>query len=290
MYEAAADVCIRAQDWPEALKALQQLVHLIYPALAAQEQLLLDAEQRSAAGTAPLAAQQQGQHSAAAAGGPQGPPLHGRLAAASAAPGAAGPARLQGSGGGAASWASSGTSGGDAEEDEWEALSVGLAALDDAALSAALQRRPFRRWPEVAATLALYFSCVQQGPGADRLDVLSTLRRLPRPLLRSGEVQAALRLRSALGAGDWVGLFRLCPAAPPLVQQLVAGACWARAREQALAAMAAAYRNIAVAAACRQLALDSRGLMACLKLLADRWARWCCAVEDVLVAFDASRG
>ena len=144
-----------------------------------------------------------------------------------------------------------------------------MAALDDTTLAAALQRRRFQRWPEAAGALAAYFCCVQ-GPGGGRLDTLATLRRLPRPLLATPDVQAALALAAALAAGDYVRLFRLRAAAPPLVR-LVAGAAAGAARERALAVLAAAYRNIAVAAVCRALGLDARGLLACLKLLADRW-------------------
>ena len=280
VYECAADVCARAGDYPEALKALQQLVHLIYPALAAEEAALAAAEQQAAALQQP----------AAAAGAPAGPPpglaLHGRAVAANGG--------SSGSGGGSSSSSSSSSSraaapaaapvpawasDGDAEDEAWLTAAGGAAALDAAALAAALGRPPFRRWPEVAAALSLYFACVQQG-SADRLDTLATLRRLPRPLLATTEVQAALRLRAALAAGDWVALFRERARAPPLVQ-LVAGAAAGAARERALVAMAMAYRNVAVAAACRWLALDTRGLMACLKVLADRWARCCWWVAAV---------
>ena len=37
--EASADACARAGDWAEFLKAAQQLVLSVYPALAAQEQV-----------------------------------------------------------------------------------------------------------------------------------------------------------------------------------------------------------------------------------------------------------
>lgn len=255
VYETAADVCTRAGDYPEALKALQQLVHLIYPALAAQEAALAAAEQHVAAAEQPAAG-------GAAAGPPPGLALHGRVAASNGDDGTA-PAAAA-----AAvplpAWASEG----DAEDEAWLTAAGGAATLGDAALAAALGRSPFRRWPEVAAALSLYFACVQQG-SADRLDTLATLRRLPRPLLGAPEVQAALRLRAALAAGDWVALFRERAQAPRLVQ-LVADAAAGAARERALAAMAVAYRNVAAAAACRMLALDTRSLLACLKVLADR--------------------
>ncbi len=37
--QASADACARAHDWAEFLKAAQQLVLLVYPALAASEQV-----------------------------------------------------------------------------------------------------------------------------------------------------------------------------------------------------------------------------------------------------------
>lgn len=255
----AADVCARAGDWPEALKALQQLVHLIYPALAAQEAALAAAEAAAAAGDA--------------AREPAGPPGLARGGGATAAPAgsSSSTASSRGSGAAAAAAPAAAAWGGeeDAAEEEWAALAGGMAALDDAVLAAALQQRRFQRWPEAAGALAAYFCCVQ-GPGGGRLDTLATLRRLPRPLLATPDVQAALALAAALVAGDYVRLFRLRAAAPPLVR-LVAGAVAGAARERALVALAAAYRNIAVAAVCRALALDARGLLACLKLLADRW-------------------
>lgn len=267
VYECAADVCARAGDFPEALKALQQLVHLIYPALASQEAALADAEEHGAAGQ-PAAA-------AVAAPAPAGPPglsLHGRVAAGSNGSWSAGPAAAAAAlqrpqpAAAVAGWVEDG----DAEDEAWADAAAGAAALCDASLLAALQRRAFRRWPEVAAALSLYFACVQQGPGSDRLDTLATLRRLPHLLLAMPEVQTALRLRRALAAGDFVALFRQRPTAPRLVQ-LVVDAAVVQARERALGVIAAAYRNIATAAVCRMLALDSRQLLACLKVLADRW-------------------
>lgn len=256
VYETAADVCTRAQDYPEALKALQQLARLIYPALAAQEQQLAAAEAAAEAQRAPVP------------GAPPGLVLHGRPAAAGAGGASGGSSSSRP---GAAAAAPAWDAGEEAEE-EWAALAGGLATLDDASIAAALRRPPFRRWPEVAAALALYFACVQQGgQGECRLDTLATLRRLRRPLLGTAEVQGALALHAALAAGDYVSLFRRRAAAPRLVQ-LVTDAAAAAARERALAAMAAAYRNIAAAAVCRALDLDAGGrqLMLCLKLLADR--------------------
>lgn len=257
MYEVAADVCSRAGDYAEALKALQQLVHLIYPALAAQEAALAAAEAAAAA--------------AGGAGEPAGPgaPLQGRAAGADPMAGGSSSGR-----GGSSAPAASSTSAGwvgdsDAAEEDWAALAGSAAMLDEAALAAALQQRRFQRWPEAAGALAAYFSCVQ-GPEEGRLDTLATLRRLPCPLLATSEVQAALALAAALAARDYVRLFRLRSAAPPLVR-LVAGAAAGAARERALAVMATAYRNIAAAAVCRGLALSMPGLLACLKMLADRW-------------------
>jgi hypothetical protein len=223
------------------LKALQQLVHLIYPALA----LRLRLEEGGEGGGAPQQTQQQERQQQAA---PPGLANGGR--ALPPPPPA---------------WV-------DGEEDGGaEGLMGGIgaaAALNDSAVGAALQQRQFRRWPEVAAALVLYFACVQQA-AADRLDTPSTLRRLPRRLLETAEVRLALHLHAALAAGDYVALFRLRARAPLLVQQVV-GAAAPRAREAALAVLAAAYRNVAAAAVCRALALDTRGLLACVKLLADR--------------------
>lgn len=270
VYEVAADVCARAGDYPEALKALQQLVHLIYPVLAAQEAALAAAEAGAAAAAA-----------AAPAGRAEEPAGPGALLHSSTA--AAGPLASDGSSSGSGSGSSSGSgrappalaasptwdSDSDAADEDWAALASGVEALDAAAVAAALQRRRFRRWPEVAGALAVYFSCVQ-GPREGRLDTLATLRRLPRPLLATAEVQAALALAGALAAGDYVRLFRLRAAAPTLVRQ-VAGAAAVAARERALTVMATAYRNIAAAAVCRAVALSMPGLLACLKALADRW-------------------
>jgi hypothetical protein len=227
VYEAAADVCARAHDWPEAFKALQQLVHLIYPALAAQQ-----AQQGGG----------EGQPGAAAG-------LVGRPGCSSDGGMAQGPWDLG------------------AEEGELECAPLAAVTLDPSTTAAALLQPCFRRWPEAAAALVLYFACAQQ----QQADTLTTLRRLPRAVLASREVQAALRLNSALCGGNYVALFRLRAAAPPLVQ-LVTSAAAQRAREAALAVMAAAYRSIAVGAVCQALQLAGlRQLLACLKLLADRW-------------------
>ncbi|EFN53701.1 hypothetical protein CHLNCDRAFT_136526 [Chlorella variabilis] len=245
VYECAADVCARAQDWPEALKALQQLVHLIYPALAVQQ----------------LQQQQQQRCSPV----PAGPP-----GLTSSAPSLPAAAAEQGSGCAAvARWADEGC---DEDGDAGLLGGLGAALVDGATVAAALRQPEFRRWPEAAAALSLYFACVQQQAG-DRLDTLTTLRRFPRRILETPEVQLALRLHSALGGpgGNFVSLFRLRSSAPQLVQ-LVTVAAAQRGREQALVVMAAAYRSIAVPAVCRmlQLASNTRQLLACLKLLADR--------------------
>lgn len=264
VYEVAADVCTRAGDYPEALKALQQLVHLIYPVLAAQEAALAAAEAAAAAAAAPAGRAEE----------PEGPGALLLSSTAAAGPLASGSSSSSGSGssssGGRAPAASPTWDGdSDAAEEDWAALASGVEALDDAAVTAALQRRRFRRWPEAAGALAVYFSCVQ-GPREGRLDTLATLRRLPRPLLATAEVQAALALAGALAAGDYVRLFRLRAAAPMLVRQ-VAGTAARAARERALTVMATAYRNIAAAAVCRAVALSMPGLLECLKALADRW-------------------
>ncbi|KAI7836552.1 hypothetical protein COHA_009570 [Chlorella ohadii] len=261
VYEVAADVCTRAGDYPEALKALQQLVHLIYPALAAQEAALAAAETAAAA---------PAERAQAAVG--LGATAHESTAAAGSVSGSS---SSSGSSGGSSSRVPAAASAphcwdddSDAAEEDWAALAGGVAALDGASLAAALHRSRFQRWPEAAGALVAYFSCVQ-GPREGRLDTLATLRRLPRPLLATREVQAALALAAALAAGDYVRLFRLQAAGPPLVR-LVAGAATGAARERALAVMATAYRNIAAAAVCRALALSMPGLLGCLKALADR--------------------
>jgi hypothetical protein len=172
------------------------------------------------------------------------------------------------------------------EEDgaAWMMAGLGAAAgLDSGVVAAALAQPQFRRWPEVAAALSIYFTCVQQQAGDDCLDTLTTLRGLPQRVLATQEVQAALQLHSALAAGDFVALFRLRAAAPPLVQ-LVAGAAAPRAREAALAVLAVAYHKIALAAVCRWLQLGgTHQLLGCLKVLADRWVlRWRALGGDVV--------
>lgn len=247
VYECAADVCARAGDLGEALKALQMLVHHIYPALAA-----------AAAGAA---------GASAAVGEPGGAPgLQRQPQQCRAEPAAGGRPWRQGGGG----------RHGEDEEDEDAWLAGPSTQLDEAAVAAALQQTAFRRWPEAAGALVLYFTAARPvgAPSGDaQLDTLATLRRLPPQLLRSDPVRAALRLRAALAAGDYVTLFRLRQGAPPpLVRSLLSGSVTAAARERALAVMAAAYRNISVAAVCRMLALGTpRLLHACLKLMADRW-------------------
>ena len=245
VYECAADVCTRAGDFPEALKALQTLVNAIYPALAAAQ-----------AAEATLANGSGGPRSA----GEQRQEQRQQRAAASAP----------------VAWADD-----ECEEEGDEAWLGGPAApLDDAVVVAALRQHRFRRWPEAAGALALYFDCCSPPAGAAAqqsgrgLDTLATLRRLPPRLLASPEVRAALRLRAALAAGDYVSLFRLAAAAPPLTAALVARGAATRERERALRVLAVAYRNIAVSAVCGVLALHApRQLLACLKLLADRCAR-----------------
>ncbi|PSC70123.1 leukocyte receptor cluster member 8-like protein [Micractinium conductrix] len=242
VYECAADVCTRAGDFPEALKALQTLVNAIYPALAAAQ-----------AAEATLANGSGGPRSA----GEQRQEQRQQRAAASAP----------------VAWADD-----ECEEEGDEAWLGGPAApLDDAVVVAALRQHRFRRWPEAAGALALYFDCCSPPAGAAAqqsgrgLDTLATLRRLPPRLLASPEVRAALRLRAALAAGDYVSLFRLAAAAPPLTAALVARGAATRERERALRVLAVAYRNIAVSAVCGVLALHApRQLLACLKLLADR--------------------
>ncbi|KAL4435478.1 hypothetical protein ABPG77_006240 [Micractinium sp. CCAP 211/92] len=249
VYECAADVCARAGDLGEALKALQVLVHHIYPALAAAE---------AAAGPAGAGTYEQP--------GSRPPGLQRQQQPEQAAPAAGQSPRRAGGGG----WR-----GGDEEEAAEDAWLVGPSTqLDSPTVAAALQQPAFRRWPEVAGALVLYFTAARPAgapAGNAQLDTLATLRRLPPPLLRAAEVRAALRLRAALAAGDYVALFRLREGAPPLVRALVSGSVAAAARERALVVLAVAYRNIAVAAVCRTLALDTpRLLLACLKLLADR--------------------
>ncbi|PRW33645.1 Extracellular serine ase [Chlorella sorokiniana] len=263
VYEVAADVCLRAGDYPEALKALQQLVHLIYPALAAQEAALAAAE-AAAAAAAPAGRAEEPAGPRAATAKKQSAAAVGVASSSSSSGGSSGSRARAAAAALPLSWDDDS----DAAEEDWAALAGGVTALDDAAVGAALQQRRFQRWPEAAGALAAYFSCVQ-GPREGRLDTLATLRRLPRPLLATSEVQAALALAGSLAAGDYVQLFRLRAAAPPLVR-LVAGAAAGAARERALAAMATAYRNIAAAAVCRALALSMHGLLACLKALADR--------------------
>ncbi|KAL4419751.1 hypothetical protein ABPG75_006849 [Micractinium tetrahymenae] len=249
VYECAADVCTHAGDLGEALKALQTLVHHIYPALAAAE--------AAAAAAAAAAAEEQ----------PAGPPgLQRRQQHEAAAAAAGGPV-----------WGAGGSQGysEDADQEDGDAWLEGPSTqLDDATVAAALEKPAFRRWPEAAGALALYFTAARPSgapPGDVQLDTLATLRRLPPPLLRSAEVRCALRLRAALAAGDFVALFRLQQGAPPLLRALLSGGVAAAARERALLVLAAAYRNIAVAAVCRMLALGTpRLLLACLKLLADR--------------------
>jgi hypothetical protein len=228
------------------LKALQQLVHLIYPALALRLRLEEGGEEGGVGQQQERQLEQSERQRQAA---PPGPGNGGRVVSPPPPP----------------VWV-------DEEEDGGaEGLIGGIgaaAALDDAAVGAALQQRQFRRWPEVAAALVLYFACVQQA-AADKMDTPSTLRRLPRMLLQTAEVRLALQLHAALAAGDYVALFRLLARAPLLVQQVV-GAAAPREREAAVAVLAAGYRNVAAAAVCRALALETRGLLACLKLLADR--------------------
>lgn len=228
VYEAAADVCARAHDWPEAFKALQQLVNLIYPALAEQQAQQAGSSERQGASTG----------------------LAGKPGCGSEVGTAQGAWDLE-------------------QKDEGlECGRLAVEALDPGITAAALAQPRFRRWPEAAAALVLYFACTQQ----QEADTLTTMRQLPRAVLASDEVQAALRLRSALCDNNYVALFRLRAAAPPLVQ-LVTRAAAQRARESALAIMASAYRSIAVGAVCQALQLAGLSqLLACLKLLADRWA------------------
>ncbi len=226
------------------------LVHHIYPALAAAE---------AAAGPAGAGTYEQP--------GSRPPGLQRQQQPEQAAPAAGESPRRVGGGG----WR-----GGDEEEAAEDAWLVGPSTqLDSPTVAAALQQPAFRRWPEAAGALVLYFTAARPAgaPAGDaQLDTLATLRRLPPPLLRAAEVRAALRLRAALAAGDYVALFRLREGAPPLVRALLSGSVAAAARERALVVLASAYRNIAVAAVCRTLALDTpRLLLACLKLLADRW-------------------
>ncbi|KAI3425162.1 hypothetical protein D9Q98_008933 [Chlorella vulgaris] len=263
VYECTADVCSRAGDWPEALKALQQLVSLIYPALAMQLQQRLQEQGREQQ-------QQQQEQAEGAAPAPGLPP--GLSAAGSAASGGGVGSSSHNSirhGAAQARWRQE-----EQEEEDgaaWMMAGLGAAAgLDSGVVAAALAQPQFRRWPEVAAALSIYFTCVQQQAGDDCLDTLTTLRGLPQRVLATQEVQAALQLHSALAAGDFVALFRLRAAAPPLVQ-LVAGAAAPRAREAALAVLAVAYHKIALAAVCRWLQLGgTHQLLGCLKVLADR--------------------
>ncbi|KAL4856964.1 hypothetical protein ACK3TF_002662 [Chlorella vulgaris] len=267
VYECTADVCSRAGDWPEALKALQQLVSLIYPALAMQLQQQRQEEGRE---------QQQQQQEQAEGAAPGLPP--GLSAAGPAASGGRVGSSSHSSirhGAAQARWRQE-----EQEEEDgaaWMMAGLGAAAgLDSGVVEAALAQPQFRRWPEVAAALSIYFTCVQQQAGDDCLDTLTTLRGLPQRVLATQEVQAALQLHSALAAGDFVALFRLRAAAPPLVQ-LVAGAAAPRAREAALAVLAVAHHKIAVAAVCRWLQLGgTHQLLGCLKVLADRCENGAC--------------
>lgn len=222
-YELAADVCLRAGDFPEALKCLGQLNRTIFPALVAQSPVRGDGSSRCGGG---------------------------RLAAMG--------------------WEGVG-------EEDADAAAATASAPDAAAVAASLGRPEFRRWPEVAAALVLYFRCCA-GRAGHAFDTLATLCRLPAPLLATPELQLALRALSALEAGNFVAFFRLQTAAPPLVRRTMAAAS-GRARERALLCLGAAYRNVATDVVVRWLALEAPGgrpavqaLLGLAQALADRWA------------------
>ena len=255
VYEVAADVCMRAGDYPEALKCIAQLHGLIYPLLASQ---LASGSGSGTNGGCHDGSQPNGARCSSGSGG--GASSQGRSAAVWKA-------------------ADGGVDGGG------DSI-PGASDADDSAVRAALARPEFRRWPEVAAAQALYFRCctpaalaaagTSSGAAAHAFDTLSTLCRLPPTLLSTPEVQLALAALSSLDAGDFVRFFRIRAATPPLARRVMAAQA-GRQRERALLCMAAAYRNVAVEAAVSMLALEATArapavhvLLAYIKTLADR--------------------
>lgn len=281
VYECSADICLRAGDLGEALKCLRQLVELIYAALAAAQlhgatQLRVSSQSGLRSGVAPPPGLQLA------------PPV-----AASGADRAQQQQQQQGDfQAGAAAGAGLGALLTKPAFARWPEMAAALLlyykchqatageGLDTVITLRRLPRALLAR-EEVQRSLRL---AAALGAG-DFVAFFRALAGAPRTvqLLVQGRL-AQVRVEARGWAGDRAGNARRAQGAVQAEQLANLRALWMfvlsscrrscseQVRQQALASMAAAYRNIDTAAAARMLGLDdSRALLAALKALADRW-------------------